>query len=60
MATVTESEQAAQQAWAAYAERLDGLEGRDYDHAEQDAWEELQATLDALREGSLLPHGIIE
>ncbi len=60
MATVTDTHLATQQAWAAYAERLHGLEGRDYDHAEQEAWEELQATLHEVQEGSLLPDGIIE
>ena len=34
-----------QQAWQDYADRLRGLEGAEYDRAEQEAWEELQAAL---------------
>jgi hypothetical protein len=34
-----------QQAWQDYADRLRGLEGEEYDRAEQEAWEELQAAL---------------
>lgn len=34
-----------QQAWRDYADRLRGLEGEEYDRAEQDAWDELQAAL---------------
>lgn len=36
------------EAWARYAERLHGLEGREYDDAEPAAWDELQATLRSL------------
>jgi hypothetical protein len=32
-------------AWDEYAERLRGLEGEEYDRAEQEAWDELQAAL---------------
>ena len=35
-------------AWSDYAERISGLEGAQYDQAEQEAWEQLQATLQAL------------
>ncbi|HEV3001732.1 MAG TPA: hypothetical protein VGW75_13405 [Solirubrobacteraceae bacterium] len=35
-------------AWAEYADRLRGLDGEEYDAAEQDAWEHLQTTLQAL------------
>ena len=38
-----------QQAWQDYADRLRGLEGAEYDRAEEAAWEDLQA---ALREAS--------
>jgi hypothetical protein len=34
-----------QQAWREYADRLRGLDGEEYDRAEQEAWEELQAAL---------------
>ena len=34
-----------QQAWEQYAERLRGLEGEEYDRAEEEAWEDLQAAL---------------
>ena len=32
-------------AWDDYADRLRGLEGADYERAEEEAWQELQATL---------------
>jgi hypothetical protein len=35
-------------AWSEYAERLHGLEGEEYDVAEQAAWDHLQSTLAAL------------
>ncbi len=55
MATATENvEQATQDAWAEYAEGLKGLEGTDYDRAEQAAWERLQATLNVLQAPSRL------
>jgi hypothetical protein len=34
-----------QQAWQDYAECLRGLEGAEYDRAEEAAWEDLQAAL---------------
>ena len=34
-----------QQAWQDYADRLRGLEGAEYDRAEEAAWEDLQAAL---------------
>ena len=56
MAIVTDTvEQATRRAWAAYAEALRGLEGPEYDRAEQDAWAELQVALGALGGTSLLP-----
>ena len=42
------------QAWAVYAARLEGLEGEDYDRAEDDAWAVLQDTLEELRDTSAL------
>lgn len=36
------------EAWARYAERLQGLEGPEYDEAESVAWDELQETLRGL------------
>ena len=56
MATVTENvEQSTHEAWTEYAERLRGLEGTEYDQAEAEAWDTLQATLSQLGGGSLLP-----
>ena len=40
------------QAWDTYAASTAGLQGEDYDRAEQDAWAVLQETLDELRIGS--------
>ncbi len=49
MATLTpQVELERQQAWTEYADRVRGLEGEEYDRAEHDAWEQLQATLQAL------------
>ena len=39
-------------AWDAYADRLAGLEGAEYDRVEEEAWTVLQDTLDELRGGS--------
>jgi hypothetical protein len=36
-------------AWDAYADRLNGLEGEEYDRAEEEAWAQLQETLEELR-----------
>ena len=33
------------QMWQDYLDRLKGLEGAEYERAEQEAWEELQAAL---------------
>jgi hypothetical protein len=41
-------------AWAEYADAVHGLEGEEYDRAEQDAWKHLQETLDELQGGSQL------
>jgi hypothetical protein len=43
IARTAEEEQ--RRAWADYADRLRGLEGAEYDHAEEEAWDELQAAL---------------
>ena len=49
MTTVTpNARQETRRAWSDYADRLRGLEGAEYERAEQDAWEQLQATLDAI------------
>lgn len=46
------AEDVQRRAWADYADRLRGLEGAEYDDAENDAWEELQT---ALREAGAEP-----
>jgi hypothetical protein len=49
MTTVTpDLEHETRRAWGEYADRLRGLEGEEYDQAENDAWEQLQTTLQAL------------
>jgi hypothetical protein len=49
MTTVTPHlQQETRRAWSDYADRLRGLEGEEYDQAEPEAWEQLQATLQAL------------
>ena len=49
MVTVTpQLEQETRRAWEGYADSLRGLEGAEYDQAEEEAWERLQATLRAL------------
>ncbi len=56
MATVTDNvEQSTREAWAEYAEHLRGLEGDEYDRAEQQAWDTLQERLSHLEDVSLLP-----
>ena len=52
MTTVTPHlQQETRRAWSDYAERLRGLEGAEYDQVEEEAWEQLQATLRALGAG---------
>jgi hypothetical protein len=49
MPTVERSVEAeTRRAWDAYAGRLEGLEGEEYDAAEQEAWAVLQETLSEL------------
>jgi len=49
MSTVTPNlEQETRRAWSDYADSLRGLDGAEYDRAEEAAWEQLQATLHAL------------
>ena len=49
MTTVTDNlAQETRRAWSDYAESLQGLEGAEYDQAEEAAWDHLQATLQAL------------
>jgi hypothetical protein len=49
-------EEETRRAWGLYAARLEGLEGEEYDRAEQEAWAALQDTLDELQGGSSLGH----
>jgi hypothetical protein len=49
MMTVADTEDQQRRIWADYLERLRGLEGAEYDQAEQEAWQELQAALAAAR-----------
>ena len=52
MTTVTpQIEQETRRAWSDYAAHIHGLEGAEYDQAEEEAWEQLQATLRALGAG---------
>ena len=39
------AEEDQRRAWADYADRLRGLEGEEYERAEAEAWEDLQAAL---------------
>ena len=49
MTTVTpQLQQETARAWSDYADALRGLEGAEYDAAEKEAWDQLQATLRAL------------
>ena len=41
-------EQETRRAWSEYADSLRGLEGAEYDQAEEAAWDQLQATLQEL------------
>ena len=52
MTTVTpQLEQETRRAWSEYADSLRGLEGAEYDRAEQESWQQLQQTLEALGGG---------
>jgi hypothetical protein len=44
----TERRKAEREAWSAYRESLQGLDGRDYEDAERISWERLQRALRAL------------
>jgi hypothetical protein len=56
MATaVRSSEEQRRRAWAVYAHALQGLQGEQYDEAEQEAWKQLQATLRAIERGEETP-----
>jgi hypothetical protein len=48
-----------QQAWQDYADRLRGLEGAEYDRAEEAAWEELQAALREARGEATSEHDTV-
>jgi len=57
MPTVARSIEAeTRRAWEIYADRLIGLEGEEYDRAEQDAWGVLQDTLEELGSGASSLH----
>ena len=47
-------EQERRRAWDDYADSLRGLDGAEYDRAEEAAWGQLQATLSALGAGVAL------
>jgi len=60
MAILTPEAELTRLAWSEYAERLQGLEGAEYDHAEQEAWDRLQAALDDAAHASDHPSDGIE
>ena len=45
---VRTAEEQTRRAWAGYAHALQGLQGEQYDAAEKEAWDTLQATLLAI------------
>ncbi len=49
-ATLEEVVERTQEAWTIYREELRGLQGRDYDDAEDRAWQRLQQELGELEE----------
>jgi hypothetical protein len=49
MMAVADTEDQQRRIWADYLERLRGLEGAEYDRAEQEAWQELQTALATAR-----------
>ena len=54
---LAEIEQRERQAWEAYSDDLQGLEGRDYEEAEGESWERLQRTLRELEDERQLVAG---
>ena len=56
MPTVAHTAEETRRAWDEYADSLRGLEGQQYDEAEQLAWERLQETLGDERDTSALHH----
>ena len=44
-AKLRELDAGTRRAWEAYSERLHGLKGEEYEHAEQESWVELQSEL---------------
>ncbi len=60
MPILTQEHDLTRVAWSEYAERLQGLEGAEYERAEAEAWDTLQDALAAASEGSPLPSEPIE
>ena len=60
MMTVADTEELQRRMWADYLERLRGLEGAEYDRAEQEAWQELQEALAAAGEEPGPASGAVE
>lgn len=49
------AEEQTRRAWAQYVDALEGLSGAEYERAEDDAWTQLQTTLEALRRSEAPP-----
>jgi hypothetical protein len=58
--TVASTQDEQRRVWHDYLERLRGLEGADYDRAEQEAWKELQAALAEARGEPVPPDDAVE
>jgi hypothetical protein len=56
MPTVAHTAEDTRRAWDDYADSLRGLEGAEYDRAEEEAWQRLQEALDDLRGATALNH----
>jgi hypothetical protein len=56
MPTVAHTAEDTRRAWDDYADSLRGLEGAEYDRAEEEAWQRLQEALDDLRGVTALNH----
>ncbi|WP_205698947.1 hypothetical protein [Conexibacter sp. SYSU D00693] len=50
----TSAEDRTTEAWTRYADRIRGLEGQEYDDAEREAWDDLQAELGEIAEPAVL------
>lgn len=60
MPILTDDTELTRLAWSEYAERLHGLEGSEYEHAEEEAWDRLQDALADVGRGGHLPSDRIE